>query len=69
ETLQRGHDKFPDAHEFSIFLAMALYNLERHDEAMQILLQTIVETTDDAGIQRFRRAITFYSDKLNQTWE
>ena len=69
EVLQQGLNTFDDGHEFAVFLAMAYYNLGRHQEAMQLSLQTIVDTSDDVQIQRYRRAIAFYADKLDQTWD
>ncbi len=68
ETLRRGMTEFPDAREFPVFLAMALYNTGIHAEAMELLLLTLVETSSDDGIKRFERAIRFYADKLDQTW-
>ena len=68
KTLQKGKDTFPEANEFSVFLAMALHNLGKHDEAIELLLKVIAETSNDDNIQRFKRAILFYHDKINQTW-
>jgi tetratricopeptide (TPR) repeat protein len=66
--LERGIAEFPTAYEFTVFLAMAFYNVGRHAEAMALLLRTVTETTADAGIRRFARAITFYSNQLDQVW-
>ncbi|GGA47485.1 hypothetical protein GCM10007416_20770 [Kroppenstedtia guangzhouensis] len=46
---------------------MALYNRVRHREAMEILLR--LDTTRDDSIRSYEKAIRFYLDKLNQTWE
>lgn len=68
KTLRKGVDMFPDAREFAVFLAIALHNLGQHDEAMGLLLRQLAETSEDKGIQRFKRAILFYHDKLDETW-
>lgn len=34
--------------------------------AMEILLSLLAETSSDKGIQTYRRAIQFYSNKLDQ---
>ncbi len=68
-TLLKGIEQFPDAQEFPIFLAMAHYNLGEHHAAMTLLLRALAETSTDAGIQRFKRAILFYADDLDQVWE
>jgi hypothetical protein len=35
---------------------------------MEILLKKIAEVSNDPGIQQYKKAIHFYSDKLDQTW-
>jgi hypothetical protein len=34
---------------------------------MEILLITIVDISNDSGIQQYKKAILYYSDKLDQT--
>jgi tetratricopeptide (TPR) repeat protein len=67
-TLQRGLEAFPDAKEFPTFLAMALYNTGEYKQATSLLLKTLVAASNDAGIERFSRAILFYADDLDQVW-
>lgn len=47
---------------------MTLYNLKEHQEAMEILLQCLLKTSVDEDIQSYKKAIEFYSDKLDETW-
>lgn len=68
-TLTIGLTAFPNAGEFPVFLAMALHNAGRHSEAMIWLLAVIADTSDDDGIQRYRKAIRFYHDKLDKVWK
>src|SRR5687768_1300103 len=68
ETFQHALTLFPDSHEFNVFLGMAYYNIGEHSKAMELLLNSLVDTSSDEGILRYQRAIRFYSDKLNQTW-
>jgi tetratricopeptide (TPR) repeat protein len=67
-TFRAGVEFFPEAREFPVFLAMACYNLGQHHEAMTLLLRALAETSGDEGVARFKRAILFYADKLDQTW-
>jgi len=48
---------------------MTLYNLSEHSKAMEILLNTLIHTTKHEGIKDYSKAIEFYSDKLDKTWE
>ena len=68
KTLQQGIEIFPDSKEFPTFLAMALYNIGEHKQAVSLLLKTLVEASDDERIQRFSRAILFYADDLDKIW-
>jgi tetratricopeptide (TPR) repeat protein len=68
ETFQRALERFPERNEFRVFLAMTHYNLKEHSTAMELLLTSLVETSNDEGILRYDRAIRFYSDKLDETW-
>jgi tetratricopeptide (TPR) repeat protein len=68
ETLQRALTLFPNSYEFKVFLAMAYYNINEHSKAMELLLNSLVNTSKDEGVLRYQRAIRFYSDKLNQIW-
>ncbi len=66
--LRRGVEEFPDNRAMEVFLAMALYNAGDHREAMERLLRIIADTSEDVSIRGYNRAITFYADKLDETW-
>ncbi|MEK3903700.1 MULTISPECIES: tetratricopeptide repeat protein [unclassified Paenibacillus] len=66
--LEQGALEFPQRAEFKAFLAMTLYNLGAHTEAMQLLLTLLADTSTDPGIQDYRKAIKYYADKLEQVW-
>jgi tetratricopeptide (TPR) repeat protein len=68
DTFQHALDQFPDSHEFNVFLGMAYYNIGEYSKAMELLLNTLADTSKDEGILRYQRAIRFYSDKLDQIW-
>jgi tetratricopeptide (TPR) repeat protein len=68
ETFQHALSFFPDSQEFKVFLGMAYYNIGEHSKAMELLLNSLANTSSDEGIRRYQRAILFYSDKLDQTW-
>ncbi|WP_010676676.1 tetratricopeptide repeat protein [Bacillus timonensis] len=68
-TLIKGTELFPENHAMKAFYAMALYNLGRHQEAMELLLKGLVNTSNDTSIQTYKRAIEYYADKLDQVWD
>lgn len=68
KLLREGMSKYPDAGEFPVFLAMALYNIGNHAEAMCLLLKSLANNSQDAGVQQFQRAIEYYADRLDEVW-
>lgn len=63
-----GTTKFPENHALKAFYAMTLYNLNEHNKAMRLLLKTLIETTKDEDIKSYEKALTFYADHLDETW-
>lgn len=68
DTFQHAIQLFPARHEYRVFLAMTLYNLGQPARAMELLLNSLAETSKDEGVIAYRNAIQFYADKLDQTW-
>lgn len=66
--LRKGMAMYGDGAEFAVFLAMTLYNLERHQEAMILLLKHIGEAASNQHIKRYKKAILFYADNLDEVW-
>ena len=60
---------FPDNNELKVFYAMTLYNVGEHNEAMQHLLHVITQTSNDEGVTKYKRAIDFYKDRLDEVWD
>lgn len=52
-----------------IFYAMSLYNLQEYSKAMEIVLKILADTTRDESIANYKKAITFYADKLDTIFE
>lgn len=68
ETLRQGLGEFPESRALHVFLAMALYNTRKYNEAMELALTTLAETTNDPSLQYYKRGITFYAQHLDETW-
>jgi tetratricopeptide (TPR) repeat protein len=68
QIFQKGMDLFPNNRALKVFYSMVLYNTNEHDTAMEILLTCLIDTTNDEQILHYKKAIQFYSDKLNTTW-
>lgn len=68
-TLLKGIELFPNNKAIRTFYSMTLYNLNEHSKAMELLLKCLIETTKDAEIISYKKAIDFYSDKLDEVWK
>lgn len=68
EVFTKGIQKFPDSNVLQVFYAMTLFNCDQSEQAMEILLRLIATTSNDGKVQKYKRAILYYSDKLAQKW-
>lgn len=68
-TFLKGIENFPNNRVIQVFYSMTLYNLNEHSKSMELLLKCLVETTSDNEILEYKRAIDFYSDKLDDVWD
>jgi tetratricopeptide (TPR) repeat protein len=68
-TFLEGIELFPNNKAIQTFYSMTLYNLNEHSKAMELLLKCLIETTKDAEIISYTKAIAFYSDKLDEVWK
>ncbi|MFT8458259.1 MAG: tetratricopeptide repeat protein [Liquorilactobacillus ghanensis] len=66
DVYQRAINRFPDNAALQVFYSMTLFNLNKHEQAMKILLNLLVSTSKDPEIKTFEKSILFYADKLNQ---
>ncbi|MGN4422498.1 tetratricopeptide repeat protein [Bacillus cereus group sp. MYBK30-1] len=65
-VLEAGRNKFPDNNVMKVFLSIAKYNVKDHEEAMKLLLETVVKVDE---VKEFERAILFYKDHLNEVFK
>ncbi len=65
---RRGLEEFPDFRPYRIFRAMLQYNRGEAREAVQELINVLLETTSDPDIQRYQRALDGYSGDLDRSW-
>jgi hypothetical protein len=59
--------EFPQSRPLLIFLALALYNTQKHKEAMEIVLTNLLETTSDEALQYYKRGLLYYASHLDET--
>jgi tetratricopeptide (TPR) repeat protein len=68
EVLQAGKAHFPSDRGIDPFLAMTLYNIGQPHQAMRLLLNTLLDTTSDATIRAYERALRTYAQDIEKTW-
>ncbi len=57
--LERARAQFPENAEFAAYLAVALKRAGRADEACTLLLDTLLELSDDVGLSAHQRSLRF----------
>lgn len=65
----KGIGVFPNNRAIQVFYSMTLFNLNEHSKAMELLLNCLIDTTTDKEILNYKRAIDFYSDRLDEIWD
>ena len=60
--------EFPYNRALQVFPAMALYNTQHYNEAMELVLTNLLETTSDEKLQYFKRGLLYYASHLDETW-
>ena len=66
EVLRGGVARFPRNRAMQVFLALALHDLDEHDEAVGLLLRNLAETSSDPEISSYKEALSFYANRLNE---
>lgn len=69
KTLTHAANKFPEANSVKAFLALAKFGDGYEDEAMRILIELLLETTNDEDILTFADTLEFYKDNLDEIWD
>ncbi|PTY05831.1 hypothetical protein DB347_15885 [Opitutaceae bacterium EW11] len=64
ELLESGKRQFPDHREFDLFLSLALHDAGRSADAVRLLIETVLETTEDPGLAAYQRSLRFHAGKL-----
>jgi len=68
DVFLKGMELFPNNRALQVFYSMTLYNLKEHHQAMELLLTCLADTTTDQEILNYKKAIHFYSNKLDTSW-
>ncbi len=65
--LERGVIAYPENHAMRCFLALSRLSNNEPDEALALAFDVILTTSDDATIERYRRALSSYRDELRDS--
>lgn len=64
EVLTSGQRQFPDQPEFAAFLALVKYDQGHYREALQLSMETLLDTSEDPGITAYQRSLRHYLGEL-----
>lgn len=68
-TLEKVVAQFPDDNSGKVFLALAYYSDGREDEAVRLLLELLLATTNDDNILKYADPLDYYKDNLDEVWD
>lgn len=68
DVLDRALAEFPGDRALQAFRALTLYNLGRGREAVGELFTLLLDTTGDANIKAYERALRLYAENPDKTW-
>lgn len=68
DILEEGLMNFSDNLALKTLLAMVRYHTDDEKEAVSMLLEVIVYSSSDPWIQKYRRALSYYADRLDEKW-
>lgn len=69
QTLTAGLVRFPNHPVLQTFYSLTLHNLDRASESTELLIRTLLDTTADRDILTYERALRFYAEHLDETWD
>lgn len=69
DALEEAINGFPDDNSSKAFLALAYYSNDQHTEAVQMLLELLLTTTNDEQILSYADTLDFYKDNLDEIWD
>ncbi|WP_420632049.1 tetratricopeptide repeat protein [Candidatus Leptofilum sp.] len=69
EMLEKAVTQFPDNNSGNVFLALAYYSDGREDEAVSLLLDLLLKTTNDQNILDYADPLDYYKDNLDEVWD
>jgi tetratricopeptide (TPR) repeat protein len=68
-TLTKAVGQFPNDNSGRAFLALAYYSNGQCHEAVKLLLDLLLATTEDEDILAYSGALEYYKDNLDEVWE
>ena len=69
EVLENAAEQHPESKSGRAFLALAYYSDEQYEDAVRVLIELLLETTDDDDILAYADTLDFYKDNLNEVWD
>jgi tetratricopeptide (TPR) repeat protein len=69
DILEKTVEQFPDRNSGRVFLALAYYSDGQEDEAVRLLLDLLLKTTNDEDILAYADPLDYYKDNLDEVWE
>ncbi len=68
EVLEQAKSQFPTSNSAKAFLALALYGNKQFAESVQLLIDTLLESTADEDLLSFADTLDYFKNNLDEVW-
>jgi tetratricopeptide (TPR) repeat protein len=68
DVLEQAVERYPESNGAKAFLAIAFYGNGQYAEAVQILMEALLETTADEDLQSYSDTLNYFKDNLDEVW-
>ena len=68
DVLEQAVERYPESYGTKAFLAIAYYGNGQFAEAVQVLMEALLETTADEDLQTYSDTLTYFKDNLDEVW-
>lgn len=69
DALEAAVNHFPDDNSSKTFLALVYYSNQQYSESVRLLLDLLLNTTNDEQILSYADTLDFYKDNLDEVWD
>ena len=68
DVLEKAVERYPESYGAKAFLSIAYYGNGQYAESVQMLMETLLDTTADEEIQSYSETLDYFKNNLDEVW-